>query len=72
MMTYLELIGEIGSIPMEVARMYLKGKLTGKELNNVLGRTKAAAVECYRQSTFGESQRNILETACTREREGER
>ena len=40
-MTYLELVAEVGTVPMDMARMYFNGGLTEKELKNVIGRKKA-------------------------------
>ena len=46
-MTYLELIAAIGTVPMDMAHMYFIGKLTGKELKNVIGKKKAGLVEDF-------------------------
>lgn len=46
-MTYLELIAAIGTVPMDMAHMYFNGKLTGKELKNVIGKKKAGLVENF-------------------------
>ena len=36
-MTHLELVAEIGSGPMEIVKLYLKGLLSFAELENILG-----------------------------------
>ena len=41
-MTHLELVAEIGSGPMEIVKLYLKGLLSFGELENILGRDKAS------------------------------
>ena len=43
-MTHLELVAEIGSGPMEIVKLYLKGLLSFAELENILGRDKASLV----------------------------
>ena len=43
-MTYLELVAEVGTVPMDMARMYFNGGLT----ENVIGRKKAGLVERFR------------------------
>ena len=48
-MTYLELIAKVGTSPMDVVKMYFKGMLTEKELNNVIGGRRAGIVEDYKQ-----------------------
>lgn len=48
-MTQLELMIEIGSEPMRLARMYCEGILTQRELQNVLGETKLLLVYKYIQ-----------------------
>ena len=47
-MTYLDLVAEVGTVPMDMARMYFNGGLTEKELKNVIGRKKAGLVERFR------------------------
>ena len=70
-MTYLELIAKVGTSPMDVVKMYFKGMLTEKELNNVIGGRRAGIVEDYKQQwkerTVGTAS---LETACTPRRAG--
>ena len=39
-MTHLELVAEIGSGPMEIVKLYLKGLLSFAELENILGRDR--------------------------------
>ncbi len=46
-MTYLELVAAVGTIPMDMARMYFNGGLTEKELKNMIGRKKAGLVESF-------------------------
>jgi len=44
-MTHLELVAEIGSGPMEIVKLYLKGLLSFAELENILGRDKASLAD---------------------------
>lgn len=46
-MTHLELVAEIGSGPMDMVKLYLKGILSFEELENILGREKACLVHAY-------------------------
>ena len=46
-MTHLELVAEIGSGPMEIVKLYLKGLLSFAELENILGRDKASLVHTF-------------------------
>ena len=46
-MTHLELVAEIGSGPMEIVKLYLKGLLSFGELENILGRDKASLVHTF-------------------------
>lgn len=46
-MTHLELVAEIGSVPMEVVNIYFKGLLSLTEIKGVLGQREAAALEQY-------------------------
>lgn len=36
-MTYLELVAAVGSVPMDIACMYFNGRLTEREMKNVIG-----------------------------------
>ena len=64
-MTYLELIAEVGAIPMEIARMYLAGMMTGQELTNVIGFRKAETVKQYQSAHRKESDsREFPPAAC--------
>ena len=46
-MTHLELVAEIGSGPMEIVKLNLKGLLSFGELENILGRDKASLVHTF-------------------------
>lgn len=46
-MTYLELVAAVGSAPMDIACMYFNGRLTEREMKNVIGWKKAGLVECF-------------------------
>ena len=46
-MTHLELIAKVGGGSVEIVDMYLGGRLTRRELGNVLGKSRAAAVEKF-------------------------
>ena len=46
-MTYLELVAAVGSVPMDIACMYFNGRLTEREMKNVIGWKKAGLVECF-------------------------
>ena len=35
-MTYLELVAAVGSVPMDIACMYFNGRLTEREMKNVI------------------------------------
>ncbi len=48
-MTQLELMIEIGSESMRLARMYCEGILTQRELKNILGEAKLLLVHQYIQ-----------------------
>lgn len=43
-MTHLELVARIGSDSLDMVRMYLKGALSIRELQNLLGRERAQLV----------------------------
>ena len=43
-MTYLELVAAVGSVPMDIACMYFNGRLTEREMKNVIGWKKAGLV----------------------------
>ena len=46
-MTYLELVAAVGSVPMDIACIYFNGRLTEREMKNVIGWKKAGLVECF-------------------------
>lgn len=46
-MTQLELAAEIGSGPMEIVKLYLRGVVSFAELENILGREKACLVYAF-------------------------
>ena len=52
-MTHLELIAKVGGGSAEIVDMYLGGRLTRRELGNVLGKSRAAAVEKYVEGRKG-------------------
>ena len=66
-MTYLELIAAIGTVPMDMAHMYFNGKLTGKELKNVIGKKKAGLVENF-ESQYEEKGCTSTEDCCNKEK----
>ena len=46
-MTHLELVAEIGSVPMEAVNIYFKGLPSLTEIKGVLGQREAAVLERY-------------------------
>ena len=46
-MTYLELVAAVGSVPMDIACMYFNGRLTEREMKNVIGWKKAGLVNVF-------------------------
>ena len=46
-MTHLELVAEIGNVPMEVVNIYFKGLLSLTETKGILGEREAAVLEQY-------------------------
>ncbi len=58
-MTYLELVAAVGTIPMDMARMYFNGGLTEKELKNMIGRKKAGLVESFGAQQYGKTNNSF-------------
>lgn len=58
-MTYLELVAAVGTIPMDMARMYFNGGLTEKELKNMIGRKKAGLVESFVAQQYGKTNNSF-------------